>query len=470
MFLNAPLNRLRRSLAVRLSGWFALLFTVGFTAIFALLYWTLARSLDARDSEALELRLQQYTDIYAANGLLGLRERVAEDSQAPHVRSLFIRIVGPGGNAVWGKIPPDWIESDVQRVEVPSGWVERRIYNLRVPRDEERDLTVVSRSLVDGLLLQVGRSTDSRAVLLAPLRHTFLWVGAGVVVAGFAAGIVTARRATRPLRDVVTTAQRIIATSEMDARVPAPKRDDDVAELVRAFNTVLDKNAGLLKAMREALDNVAHDLRTPLTRLRGTAELALQNPDGGAEQKEALADCVEEVDEVLRLLRALMEISEAEGGMLRLEKTACDLGALARDAVELYAEVAEAKPVTLSVDATVAAPVLADATRLRQAIANLVDNAVKYTPAGGRATVRVAVEGNDAVVTVIDTGPGVPAAEQARVWERLYRGDASRSQRGLGLGLSLVRVIVEAHGGKATVSNAAEGGAVFAVRLPLAGG
>jgi signal transduction histidine kinase len=468
MFLNAPLNRLRRSLAVRLSGWFALLFTVGFTAIFALLYWTLARSLDARDSEALELRLQQYTDIYAANGLLGLRERVAEDSQAPHVRSLFIRIVGPGGNAVWGKIPPDWIESDVQRVEVPSGWVERRIYNLRVPRDEERDLTVVSRSLVDGLLLQVGRSTDSRAVLLAPLRHTFLWVGAGVVVAGFAAGIVTARRATRPLRDVVTTAQRIIATSEMDARVPAPKRDDDVAELVRAFNTVLDKNAGLLKAMREALDNVAHDLRTPLTRLRGTAELALQNPDGGAEQKEALADCVEEVDEVLRLLRALMEISEAEGGMLRLEKTACDLGALARDAVELYAEVAEAKPVTLSVDATVAAPVLADATRLRQAIANLVDNAVKYTPAGGRATVRVAVEGNDAVVTVIDTGPGVPAAEQARVWERLYRGDASRSQRGLGLGLSLVRVIVEAHGGKATVRNGAEGGAVFEVRLPVA--
>ena len=468
MSSNAPLNRLRRSLAVRLSGWFALLFTVGFTAIFALLYWTLARSLDTRDSEALELRLQQYADIYAANGLLGLRDRVAEDSQAPHVRSLFIRILGPGGNSVWGKIPPDWIESDVQRVEVPNGWVERRVYNLRVPRDEEQDLTVVSRSLVDGRLLQVGRSTDSRAVVLAPLRHTFLWVGAGVVVAGFAAGIVTALVATQQLRDVIATAPRIIATGALDARVPAPKRDDDVAELVRAFNTVLDKNAGLLKAMREALDNVAHDLRTPLTRLRGTAELALQNVDsGGAEQKEALAECVEQVDEVLQLLRALMEISEAEGGMLRLNKTACDAGELARSAVDLYAEVAEAKSVTLGVDASVAAPLLADATRLRQAIANLVDNAVKYTPAGGRATVCVTVEGNEAVLTVSDTGPGVPVAEQARVWERLYRGDASRTERGLGLGLSLVRVIVEAHGGRATVRNAEQGGAVFAVRLPL---
>lgn len=469
MSLNAPLDRLRRSLALRLSVWFAFLFTVGFGAIFAFLYWTLARSLEARDTAALELRLQQYTDIYAATGLGGLRQRVAEDSQGPHVRSLFMRIVGPEGNSIWGKIPPDWIESDVEHVAVPFGWVERRVYNLRVPRDEERDLTVVSRALGDGLLLQVGRSTDSRAVVLAPLRRTFLQVGAGVILVGFAAGLVTARRATRPLRDVVTTARRIIATGALDARVPSPRRDDEVGELVRAFNTVLDKNAGLLRAMRESLDNVAHDVRTPLTRLRGTAELALQaGGSSGGVQNEALAECVEQVDDVLRLLRAVMEISEAEGGMLKLEKTAVDLGDIARNAVELYAEVAEAKPVTLTLEVSDAVPIMADATRLRQAIANLVDNAIKYTPAGGRATVRVAIEGDDAVLVVSDSGPGVPPAEQPRVWERLYRGDASRSQRGLGLGLSLVRVIVEAHGGRATVRNApaGAGGAIFELRLP----
>ncbi|HWA88332.1 MAG TPA: ATP-binding protein [Opitutus sp.] len=470
--------RWRRSLAVRLSVWFAAVFAVGFGAIFALLYWTLARQLIAREYEALQLRLQQYTDIYEASGLTGLRERVAEDSAAPHVRSLFIRIVGRGGDAVWGKIPPDWIDADAQRVIVPDGWggwAEQRTYTVRVPRNELEDLAVVARRLPDGRMLEVGRSTDSRAVVLAPLRRTFLWVGAGVVVFGFAAGLVTARRATKPLRDVVATARRIVATGSLEARVPPPRREDDVAELVRAFNTVLDKNAGLLRAMREALDNVAHDLRTPLTRLRGTAELALQAGGGshstelaaGGVQHEALADCVEQADDVLKLLRALMEISEAEAGMLKLEKTPCDLAALARDAAELYAEVAEAKPVALTVAAETAAPVLADPTRLRQAIANLVDNAVKYTPTGGRVAVRAAIEARQAVLTVSDTGPGVPPEDQPRVWDRLYRGDSSRSQRGLGLGLSLVRAIVEAHGGRVALSAAPGGGAVFEIRLPL---
>ncbi|MEO6004023.1 MAG: ATP-binding protein [Opitutus sp.] len=470
MFSKTPADRLRGSLAVRLSVWFAALFAVGFSAIFGLLYWSLGRQLETRDNEALQLRLQQYAQIYSASGLEGLRARVAEDSEGPHVRSLFIRLVGRGGEAVWGKIPPDWIEADARRITVPDGWggwTQRQGYTVRVPQDEEQDLAVASRVLVDGRLLQVARSTDNRAVLLGPLRRTFLWIGGAVVVIGFAAGVITARRATRPLRDVIATAQRIVSTGELDARVPMPKRDDDVAELVRAFNTVLDKNAGLLRAMREALDNVAHDLRTPLTRLRGTAELALRSVEGSGVQGEALADCVEQADDVLKLLRALMEISEAEAGMLRLDKTRCDLGALARSAAGLYTEVAEAKSVALSITINNELPVMADPTRLRQAIANLVDNAVKYTPAGGRVTLSTGMDGADAVVTVSDTGPGVPAPEQARVWERLYRGDSSRSERGLGLGLALVRAIIEAHGGRVSLRNAPEGGAVFELRLAL---
>ncbi len=463
-------ERTHGSVALRLSVWFATLFTIGFTAIFALLYWLLAQSLEASEYEALQLRLRQYASIYELSGVNGLRQRVAEDSEAPNVRSLFIRLSGPRGDAVWGKIPPDWIEADVRRVAVPDGWGgwtsrEQAINVLRVPRDAERDLAVVSQLIDENLLLQVGRSTDSRAVLLAPLRRTFLWVGGAVIVVGSLAGYLAARRATRPLLQVVETARRIVATGALDARVPAPARADDVAELVHHFNTVLDKNAALLRAMREALDNVAHDLRTPLTGLRGSAEIALsQTTDPVA--RDALADSVERVDEVLRLLRALMEISEAEAGMLRLERAPCDLAELARRAVDLYDEVAQAKGQTLNFAPGGPVPINGDAVRLRQVAANLVDNACKYTPAGGRIDVRVGVEGGRAVLTVSDNGPGVPESEQARIWERLYRGDKSRSEAGLGLGLSLVRAVVVAHGGEVAVRNAPSGGAVFEVRLP----
>ena len=464
-------ERTHGSVALRLSVWFATLFTIGFTAIFALLYWLLARSLEASEYEGLQLRLRQYASIYELSGVNGLRQRVAEDSEAPNVRSLFIRLSGPRGEAVWGKIPPDWIEADVRRVAVPDGWGgwtarEQAINVLRVPRDAERDLAVVSQLIDDNLVLQVGRSTDSRAVLLAPLRRTFLWVGGAVIGVGSLASYLAARRATRPLLQVVETARRIVATGALDARVPAPVRADDVAELVHHFNTVLDKNAALLRAMREALDNVAHDLRTPLTGLRGSAEIALlQTTDPVA--RDALADSVERVDEVLRLLRALMEISEAEAGMLRLERAPCDLAELARRAVDLYDEVAQAKGQMLTFAPGGAVPINGDAVRLRQVAANLVDNACKYTPAGGRIDVRVGVDSGRAVLTVSDNGPGVPESEQARIWERLYRGDKSRSEAGLGLGLSLVRAVVVAHGGEVALRNAPAGGAVFEVRLPL---
>jgi len=471
MSFTATLDSLRRSVAVRLSLWFTLLFAIGFTAVFALLYVLLGRQLEAREAESLRLRLQQYADIYEARGVRGLNERFEEDSASPHVRSLFVRLLSARGDVVWGRVPPDWIDQDSRRVAVPDGWggwTVRQMYTVRVPRDQQQDLAVVSSLLSDGLLLQVGRSTDNRAALLEPLRRIFFYVGSAALLVGFGVAVVAARRATRPLHHVVETARRIIHTGALDARVPVPPRNDDIAELVRHFNTVLDKNAVLLRSMREALDNVAHDLRTPLTSLRGTAELVLSRPGVDVAAREALADCVERADEVLRLLRALMEVSEAEAGVLRLEKTDCDLPTIVRQAVELYAEVAEAKQITLQQEDGDAAPVWVDGVRLRQAVANLIDNAVKYTPEGGAVALRVYLESGDAVLEVRDTGPGVPEAEQPRIWERLYRGDQSRSQSGLGLGLSLVRAIVEAHGGRVAVRNGPERGAIFEVRLPVA--
>jgi signal transduction histidine kinase len=263
---------------------------------------------------------------------------------------------------------------------------------------------------------------------------------------------------------------RIIRTGRTDERVPLSAdadTNDAIDELTTLFNAMLDRIEGLVTAMRGALDNVSHDLRTPLARLRGTAEMALASAPNVDRDRDALADCVEETDRVLVMLNTLMDISEAESGALQLKREPVRMADIATRAVDLYRDVADAKGVTITAHATSDIVVLADATRLQQVAANLIDNAVKYTPPGGSVDVDVLQANGRAQLRVRDSGIGIPTDEVPRIWERLFRGDASRTERGLGLGLSLVKAIVEAHGGAVEVTSEPGRGSTFTVSLPV---
>ena len=256
-------------------------------------------------------------------------------------------------------------------------------------------------------------------------------------------------------------------TGRTDTRVPALESRDALGELSALVNAMLDRIDAVVTGMRGALDNVAHDLRTPMARLRGQAETALASSDP-ARWRDGLADVLEESDRVTAMLNTLMDISEAETGTMALRPEPTDLAELIRYTVELYEDVAEERGVAIETGAVTNDPVPVDRDRMRQVLANLVDNAVKYTPAGGRVSLAASRHGPEIVLTVTDTGIGIPAGELPHIWERLYRGDESRSTRGLGLGLSLVKAIVEAHGGRVAARSTPGEGTQFELRLPVA--
>ena len=454
-------DRISQALGLRLAAWYLGTFLASTLVIGGLTYGLLASLLESRDHDIIQSTLREYATRYQAGGLPALARAIEIEQRSGTREPLFVRLVGPFQDVLLYSLPETWGAFDL--AELPGGgntiWAQVRA------RDRNAVLEVASIRVGNGSILQVGKTSEARNQLLANFRSVLI-LGAGVaLMIGVIGGVFLTRSTLKPLRDLRDAVSRILQTGQTDDRVPVYGSDDAVDELSSLFNAMLARITTLIHGMRNALDHVAHDLRTPMTRLRVTAESALATSDP-ARHREALSDVLEESDRVLSMLTTLMDISEAETGTMKLNVSQVGLAPLALEIHDLYEDSAEAAGVSFDVNVPQSLIVAADRDRLRQALANLVDNAIKYTPRGGRVDLEAVADQQHVEIRVRDTGAGVAEQDLPRIFDRLYRGDQSRATRGIGLGLSLVRAYVEAQGGNVTVTTSPGKGSTFTIKLP----
>ncbi len=448
--------------SLRLNLWYTGFFILGAFILFALAYVLLVRQLREYDREIVRAKLDSCRAWYMQGGIAVLQTHFQGESGWER-ESTFLEIKSANERSIFFYSPqqdrPSLHPLQGTHVTTETDWFS-------VPSVEKHMVWTIARTrLPDGTIMEVGRTTEDREDLLRKFRTIFLFGIIPVVAFGFCGGAFITYHALGPIRSIIGAVRSIIATGDMGARVPDPKTEDEINELVLLFNRMLARNESLIGAMRDSLDNVAHDLRTPLTRLQTGAQLALQHED--SEQiKEALADAVEEAERLNAMLCTIMDISEVEAGAMKLDLDTFPLAPVVSVLLELYEDVAQDKSIVLSAEIDPAGKITADRNRLQLLLSNLLDNAIKYSPAGGRVEIGAVFAPAEVRITVQDTGIGIDPGDLPRIWDRLYRGDKSRSQRGIGLGLSLVKAFVEAHGGQATVSSVAGQGSTFTVTFP----
>ena len=440
------MRRVGKTHAFRLAGLYFAVFALSVLGVLFFVYWMSADFVERQTEATLDAEITGLAEQYAQGGISALVQIVAARSQGNPGDSMIYLVTTKDGRPLAGNIA-NWPAN----AAVTPGTLSFTIETETKGHEETHPARGMLIVIPDGYRLLVGRDIRDADAFRERVKLTLIWSGLLALGAGLAGGAVMSRNMLRRVEQVNRTAERVIGGNLSD-RVPLRGSGDEFDQLAGNLNGMLDQIERLMTGMREVTDNVAHDLKTPLARLRARLELALIGGADAAAQNAAIRAAIDEADRMLATFNALLSIAEAEAGAGRDRAAPLDLAEVARHAAELYEPVAEERKFALRFDGATGVMVRGERNLLSQAIANLIDNALKYgagADGSGRREIRLSVrgEGGRAVLEVSDRGPGIPSAEREAVFDRFVRLEPSRSTPGNGLGLSLVRAVAHLHGG-----------------------
>jgi len=468
MFLK-HLSRLRQDLKVKLTLWYTGVLTLTLLSALLVLYSTVGTYFSRRQNEALLIEFREFKRLFQEGGIPAVQREADLESASEGINRVFFRLLAPDGRVVAHSNLLSWrglATSDDPGRDLRSGEPYR--IETTLVKGHKHHSRILTGRLGTDYILQIGHVLRDEDHFLRDLKDILTGFAGGAILVGLICGGLISWRATAGINEI-TRAAHIITEGQFDTRVQTLKLKGEVETLAVAFNTMLDRIQTLITGMQEVTDNIAHDLRSPITRIRTAAELALQGAKDPEEYTAVMAATINECDRLLGLLETMLFISEIESGTREARMEAVDLVPLLEEACDLFQPLAEDKNIALSLQpSTVPCRVRGESATLQRMIANLLDNALKYTAENGRVSLALEANRNEAVLVFEDNGIGITDEDLPRIFDRFYRCDKSRQQSGTGLGLSLVKAVVQDLGGSIRVSSQYGRGTVITVNLPRA--
>ena len=468
--------KLIRTTAFRLTLAYLFLFALFAASLLGYFAWNTRRLINEQIATTVNAETGELSDIFGRRGLRGLVFNIENRALRPGA-NLYL-VTTPEGRAIAGNVG-----SLGPGVMATTGWSETAYRRLDEQDTANHRALVLVTELSDGFRLLIGRDLEERRRLFGIVAKAAQWSLLIVVVLGLGGGIFVARRVLRRIDAMTGTTRRIMA-GDLSGRLPVGRSGDELDRLAENLNAMLERIEALMVGLKEVSDNIAHDLKTPLTRLRNRAEEALAKSGSEAEYRAALERTIEESDGLIRTFNALLMIARAESGQARGNMDDFDAADVANGIHELYEPLAEDDGMSLRVK-TASTPLHGNRELISQALANLVENAIKYgkpvpsaQPLSAGAAVaadsrEILIEarrlGDQVLLSVTDHGPGIPEADRKHAVERFVRLEASRTQPGSGLGLSLASAVATLHGGELRLGDA-HPGLTATLAIPAAAG